>query len=189
MTAGAVAETWDQWTARIATELAGLDEDGWLTLTPGVPGSTDGSRTSTSYAANPLGRKGGWRTRRSSSKKGVERVPLADVFLQARRLGDTLTLECISDTEFEGLSDLSPHQQMGLVDLGWEQDGHGPDFHLTFPVRLCAGTDAGTASTPATPEPHASAHRAARLLRDSLERVLGATSPDEVVPRHSAGGA
>ena len=35
-----------------------------------------------------------------------------------------LALECISDTEFEGLSDLSTEQEQALVGLGWEQREH-----------------------------------------------------------------
>jgi hypothetical protein len=105
---------------------------------------------------------------------------VVDVFLQARLLEGVLALECIGDTEFEGLSDLSTEQEQALVALGWEQQGRQPAFERTYAID---GEDpaAGTSSETTT--------EAARLLRQSLERVLGAVSPADVVLRRSTKGS
>jgi hypothetical protein len=86
-----------------------------------------------------------------------------DVFVQARRLGSVIALECIADTEFEGLTDLTGEQQQALLALGWQVDDE-PDLSRTFPVGDLA---------------------AAQLLRASLEGVLGAGSPAEVDVRRA----
>ena len=106
---------------------------------------------------------------------------MADVFIQARRLEGVLALECISDTEFEGLSDLSAEQEQALLSLGWRQDGHEPALHRTY-AHASPGVD-GSDET-GDPDPGT---EAARLMRDSLEKVLGAPSPESVVLRRSAG--
>jgi hypothetical protein len=134
---------------------------------------------------------------------------MADVFLQARRVGGVLAVECISDTEFEGLSDLTREQEQALVALGWGQDGHEPAFHRTY-AHDSSGVE-GTDVTASRRDPRAdpedpgepgerghtgddatrtavvtgAATEAARLLRDSLEKVLGAPSPESVVLHRS----
>lgn len=155
MSAGALDETWEAWTARIAGDLAGLTDEDWMTFAVHVP-----SRASTTYAAErvPRGRRRG-RSRTSHAAR------LPDVFLQVRRLEGVLALECIGDTEFEGLTDLTTSQQSALVDLGWDRDGTEPEFSRTF----------------AGHEPAA----AAGLLRASLEGVLGARSPGDVDVRRA----
>ena len=184
MSAGAAAESWEQWTSRVAAELGDLTEGEWLTVTAATDASTGALGTaggSLPYAAGAPGRERRWSLRRSSSASSAHPAPVADVFFQARLLEGVLALECISDTEFEGLSDLSTAQEQALVALGWERDGHGPDFHLTYAL--------DTEHTEASPTPAAgegAATEAARLLRQSLEQVLGARSPADVVLRRSA---
>ena len=150
MTAGPLDETWAAWTARIAADLAALTDEDWLTFVVHVP-----SQASSTYAAQraPRGRRRG-RTRAAPPT----RVP--DVFCQVRRIAGVLALECIGDTEFEGLTDLTASQQAALAGLGWEREGTEPEFSRTFAV-----ADSG---------------EAARLLRSSLEQVLGARSPADV---------
>ncbi|HET7801582.1 MAG TPA: hypothetical protein VFL38_14255, partial [Humibacillus xanthopallidus] len=172
------AETWDQWTARIAAELTDLTEGEWLTITaapdgsagrsPGAAGSTRSTRSTGStgspgsprpYAAGAPARERRWPLRRSgSTAPDAEPGPVADVFLQARLVEGVLALECISDTEFEGLSDLSTDQEQALVALGWEQQGREPAFERTYALDV---------AEPAATE-------AASLLRRSLDEVLGA---------------
>jgi hypothetical protein len=223
---GVAPESWDQWTSRVAAELAGLAEGDWLTLTVaqgGVAGPTGGAGAADDtfpYAAGSAERERRWsmRRRRSSGQAGGDTVP--DVFLQARLLEGVLALECISDTEFEGLSDLTPEQEDALVALGWTQDDNAPAFHRTYPddswahpgadsdvdsqasvasvesdaterasTAEATGTDAriSTEGPDATGTATRHAQDAARLLRHSLERVLGARSPDDVVLRRSVG--
>jgi hypothetical protein len=155
MTAGPLDETWGAWTARIAVDIAALTEDDWLTLAVRVP-----SRASSTYAAGRTPR--GWRRGRARSAPPT-RVP--DVFCQVRRLEGVLALECIGDTEFEGLTDLTVSQQSALADLGWERDGAEPEFSRAF------GLDESAA--------------AAGLLRASLEGVFGAGSPADVDVRRA----
>jgi hypothetical protein len=69
-----------------------------------------------------------------------------------------LALECIADTQFEGLTDLTSDQQAALADLGWEREGRDPEFSRTF-------TDGAAA---------------ARLVHASLTEVLGAATPADV---------
>ncbi len=47
MSDGPLDETWEAWTARIAADLAALEEDDWLTFTVHVP-----SHASSAYAAD-----------------------------------------------------------------------------------------------------------------------------------------
>ena len=82
-----------------------------------------------------------------------------------RRLEGVLALECIGDAEFEGLTDLTQHQQETLLTLGWEREGNDPDFSATFAV--------------------AESDDAAELLAASLRGVLGAGSPPSVDVRRS----
>jgi len=78
--------------------------------------------------------------------------------VQARRLEGVLALECIGDTQFEGLTDLTSDQQAALADLGWEREGDEPEFS-----RALDG-----------------AAEAAGLLRASLAGVLGAATAADV---------
>jgi len=144
---GQLDETWGSWTARIAADLAALTDDDWLTFTVHVD-----SQASSTYAAEQAPRR--WR--RSARPAPHPRVP--DVFLQARVLEGVLALECIGDTEFEGLTDLSRDEQSTLAGLGWEREGPEPEFSRTF-------TDGATA---------------ARLVHASLTEVLGAATPADV---------
>ena len=148
-------ETWEAWTHRVAADLAALEDDEWVTFTVHVQ-----SQASSAYAAERTTR--GWR-RIFAPPGHPARVP--DVFVQARRLGDVVALECIADTEFEGLTDLTTAQQRALLELGWETDD--PGLSRTFAV-----------GDPA----------AAALLQASLETVLGADSPAEVDVRRPARG-
>ena len=147
---GYTDETWEAWTARIAAELTALTDVDWLTFTVHVD-----SAASTAYAAEQAPRR--WRRPFGSSPSGPA---ASDAFVQARLLEGVVALECIGDTEFEGLTDLSPEQQSALVSLGWEQDGDEPDYSRTF-----APDEAATA-----------ADLVARTLRD----VLGAEGPSRV---------
>lgn len=156
-------ETWEAWTTRVAADLAALDEEEWVTFTVHLQ-----SQASSRYAAEHDRSRSsphGWRrvfTPRVATPHGQPaRVP--DIFVQARRLGDVVALECIADTEFEGLTDLTREQQRALVELGWEADDD-PDLSRTFDL-----DDAG----------------AARLLRATLEGVLGAPTPAEVDVRRA----
>lgn len=183
MSGTTAAESWEQWASRVAAELADLADGEWLTVTaapaaaPGSQGSPDDSGP---YAAEPAERARRWSLRRGSPSTAGAPDAMADVFIQARRLDGVLALECISDTEFEGLSDLSAEQERALLALGWGQDGHEPAFHRTYP-HASPGVD----GTDVTGDP-GTATEAARLVRDSLEQVLGASSPDSVVLRRSA---
>ncbi|GAB2751030.1 hypothetical protein GCM10027039_05790 [Terrabacter koreensis] len=149
-------ETWEAWTARVAADLAALADEDWVTFTVHVQ-----SRASSAYAAKRApARHRGWRRTRPPADHPAH-VP--DVFVQARRLGSVIALECIADTEFEGLTDLTGEQQQALLALGWELDDE-PDLSRTFDVDGLA---------------------AAQLLRASLEGVLGAGSPAEVDVRRA----
>ena len=180
MSSATAAESWEQWASRVAAELADLADGEWLTVTAApaaAPGSQGSPQGSAPYAAEPADRARRWSLRRGSPSTAGARDAVADVFLQARRLDGVLALECISDTEFEGLSDLSAEQEQALLTLGWGQDGHEPGFHRTY-AHASPSTD-GTGDLGAATE-------AARLMRDSLETVLGAPSPESVVLRRSA---
>ncbi|WP_323096147.1 TY-Chap domain-containing protein [Intrasporangium sp. YIM S08009] len=147
----ALEETWEAWTARMATDLAALTEDDWMTFTVHVPSRASTEHTETHGTRAPRG----WR-RAGARSSGRPRVP--DVFVQVRRVGSVVALECIGDTEFEGLTDLTRDQQSALAELGWEREGPEPEFSRTF-------TDAAAA---------------ARLVRASLTEVLGAATPADV---------
>ena len=146
-------ETWEAWTTRVAADLEALDDDEWVTFSVHVGSRAAGGYAEGDHERTPRSRRG-WRRVLASDD---HRVP-PDAFLQARRLGEVVALECIADTEFEGLSDLTAAQQRALVELGWERDDE-PELSRTFAL-----------GDPA----------AARLLRASLEGVLGARSPAEV---------
>ncbi|NUR80944.1 MAG: hypothetical protein HOQ21_10925 [Dermatophilaceae bacterium] len=152
-------ETWEAWTARVAADLAALADDEWVTLTVHVQ-----SRASRTYAAeqdraHATGH--GWR--RVFSHPPTRPAAVPDVFVQARRLGDVVALECIADTEFEGLTDLTHAQHRALIELGWQADEF-PDLSRTFAADEAA---------------------AVQLLRASLEGVLGAGSPSDVDVRRA----
>ena len=149
-------ETWEAWTARVAADLAALDDDEWVTFSVHVQ-----SHASSAYAAEraPANHRG--RRRARSAAGDAPRVP--DVFVQARRLGEVVALECIADTEFEGLTDLTREQQRALVGLGWEVDDD-PDLSRTYALGDSA---------------------AAGLLRATLGGVLGAATPADVDVRRA----
>lgn len=84
----------------------------------------------------------------------------ADTFVQARVLEGVFALECIVDTQFEGVSDLSSAQQEALNRLGWHSEGDGPDLDRTFPA-----DESGAA---------------AELVAATFREVLGTDSPDQV---------
>ena len=143
-------ETWERWAQRVADDLVALDESDWLTFSVHVE-----STAAATYAAQQAPRK----RRRPFAPSASTPAP-ADVFVQARRLEGVLALECIADTEFEGLTDLSPQQQAAIVSLGWEQDGEDPDDSRTFAADAAA--------------------QAADLLSRTLRDVVGAASPSQV---------
>jgi hypothetical protein len=147
-------ETWEAWTTRVAADLEALDDDEWVTFTVHVQSRASGAYAEGAHERPPRSRRG-WR-RVLSPTNHPSRVP--EAFVQARRIADVVALECIADTEFEGLTDLTAAQQRALVELGWEPDDE-PELSRTFALG-----DPG----------------AARLLRASLEGVLGASSPAEV---------
>ncbi|MEO7130654.1 MAG: hypothetical protein ABIZ07_04690 [Dermatophilaceae bacterium] len=155
-------ESWESWSARLAGDLGALTEGGWLTATthltpaPAAPESTP-ERTPRTWR-RLLGR--------ASAETPEPECSVPEAFLQARLLEGVLALECIADTEFAGLSDLSDEQVARLVGLGWEQDGDQPDLSQTFAPTDSAG--------------------AAALLADSLREVLGAKTPSDVDLRRAA---
>jgi hypothetical protein len=103
---------------------------------------------------------GDWLTFTVRADSAPVGASVADVLVQARPLEGVLALECIADTEFEGLTDLTAAQQSALVELGWEQDADDPDYERTF-----------------VPD---EAVPAAELVAATLRDVLGAGTPDEV---------
>jgi len=148
-------ESWNSWTARLASELGSLGPDAWMTLAVHVD--------SAAAAAQDRDRtRKGWR-RALSPPPAVLRVP--DVFLQVRVLEGVLALECIGDAEFEGLTDLTDQQQESLMALGWVRDGGDPDFSTIFAVEQ--------------------AGEAAALLATTLRGTLGAPAPSAVDIRRS----
>lgn len=153
-------ESWEAWTGRLGADLAALAADDWMTFTVHVPSQASGAYAGTRAPRGwrPSGGRSGRRSAgRSGGGAGVHaRVP--DVLVQARRLEGVLALECIGDTEFEGLTDLSHEQQAALAGLGWEREGREPEFSRTF-------TDGAAA---------------ARLVHASLTGVLGAATPADV---------
>lgn len=151
-------ESWSSWQERLSDDLGRLAPGDWITL-------TTGARTP-APPATPTRPRSKWRRSRAADPETRPAPP--DVFLQARLLEDRLALECIGDTEWEGLTDLTAGQQRALVELGWEQDGAEPTFSITY--------------DPAD-EPW---REAAALLADSLRDVLGAASPSDLDLRRSA---
>ncbi len=155
-------ESWEAWVGRVARQLEALADHGFATFAapPAAPSEEHGG-------ANARRR---WRRGRPSRMPSTSRAstgaapPAAEVLLQARLLEGLLALECIGDTQFEGLSDLSAAQQGRLVTLGWEQDGHEPTFSKTYS--------------------RAESEAAADLLARSLREVLGADWPSQVDTRH-----
>jgi len=142
-------ESWAAWTHRIAGELAALGAGDWLTFTVHVE-----STASAAYAAQQAPKK--WRHPFSQS---ASTSPSADVFVQARLLEGVIAVECIADTEFEGLTELTAGQQAALRSLGWD-DGDEPDYARTF-----------------APE---DAEAAADLIAHTLSDVLRAENPSRV---------
>ncbi len=147
-------ETWQSWSRRLADELRALSDGGWLTLS--IQPARDAPPTDVPTR--------GWRRlRRRAGRMPPGRLPApSEAFVQVRLLEGRLALECIADTQFEGVSDLTDAQQRRLVDLGWEQDGREPSFSRTFePVEHYA-------------------EQAAGLLTATVRDVLGAPAPDAV---------
>ncbi|MEO7446946.1 MAG: hypothetical protein ABI336_01625 [Humibacillus sp.] len=159
------AESWTGWTTRIAADLNALDEGDWLTFVVRASAPSPSP-----YAAAPAPRR--WR-RRGDRTIAPTRVP--DVLMQARVIEGVLALECISDTEFEGLSDLTREDESALTALGWVRDGGGSELSRVF-----GGLTGGAGRGPG------SGREAAELLRSSLGDVLGARTPDDVDLRHGS---
>ncbi len=175
-------ESWEAWTTRIGAELAALTEEDWLTFTVLVRSSASREQAAGGRSGRSGG-SGGTKAWRQGVERPDRRPPVPDVFLQARRVGGVLALECIGDTEFEGITDLEPEQQDALTQLGWVRDGDDPQFSAAF--ERADDRDGEAAMT------------AARLLRASLVEVLGAgltvggrpetgRSPEPVAPHGSS---
>lgn len=151
-------ESWESWVGRIAADLAALTVGGFATYAAGA--------TAVSCCDSPPPTRGWWRRRRASRMPAASGpLPPSEVLLQAQVLEGVLALECIGDTEFEGLSHLSTGQQRRLVELGWDQDGRDPTFSQTYSLE-----ESGAA---------------ADLLARSLREVLGAARPSQVETRHA----
>ncbi|MCU1537587.1 MAG: hypothetical protein JWP82_1938 [Humibacillus sp.] len=171
-------ETWLSWATRITGELAHLGEGEGLTFTvrPGPP-------TPSTYAAERAPRR--WLRSGAAGSGSLGRpARVPDVLVQARVVEGVLALECISDTEFEGLSELTRADVATLVGLGWEGEGSGSELS-----RVLGGGWAGEGTSgagisgvagPGAVASEAAARKAAELLRASLAGVLGAASPDDV---------
>lgn len=148
---------------RVAAELAALAGGGFATYAV-LPDAR-----SSDHGGTPAPR--GWRRRKATRMRSAAGTsstavpPRSEVLLQARVLEAVLALECISDTEFEGLSDLSTGQQRQLLSLGWEQQDRDPTFSKTYWLDESAA--------------------AAELLARSLREVLGADRPSRVDARHA----
>ena len=131
-----LSESWEDWARHLAGILADLPEGDWVTVTPRVVSSAaapDGAHDATSARR---------RRRRSRSRSRTARTAHADVFVQARPLEGVIALECVGDTEFEGLSDLSTPQLEALVELGWQRYEQEPDLVATFaPEQSAAAAD------------------------------------------------
>lgn len=161
-------ESWDRWSARLADSLGELTEHGWLTATTHAPTATAATAAS---SATEVGRERTPRTWRRLLGRGSAATPepegvVPEAFLQARLLQGLIALECIADTEFEGLSDLTDDQVRRLVALGWERADDRPDLSSTFE--------------------RSETSAAAGLLTASLRDVLGAAAPTDVDLRRSA---
>ena len=158
-------ESWPGWTTRIAADLDALGEGDWLTFVVRASAPSPSP-----YAAAPAPRR--WR-RRGDRAVTPTRVP--DVLVQARVIEGVLALECITDTEFEGLSDLTREDESALTALGWVRDRGGSELSRVF--------GSPTEGAGHGPGP---GREAAELLCSSLGDVLGAGSPDDVDLRHGS---
>jgi hypothetical protein len=151
--AGVPEESWEGWTRRVAADLTDLVEGGWQTFTvhadAGAPAHD-----------RPAARRPGLFRRRPREQPSSP----ADVFVQVTRLEGVLALECVADTEFEGLTALSSHDVERLVSLGWQAVEGEPDLALVLPPD---GAD-----------------DAAALVAATLRDVLGAPTPSAVDRRH-----
>ncbi|GAA5019318.1 hypothetical protein GCM10023258_06860 [Terrabacter aeriphilus] len=153
-------ETWEAWTSRLGADLADLAADDWVTFSVRAP-----SPAPSPDAGSPAPRarrrfRGG---RRDDGAARASGAPVPDVFVQVRRLESVLALECIGDTQFEGLTDLTPTQQSALEALGWARAGDDPEFDVAL-------TDGDAA---------------AALVAESLRTVLGASAPADVDVRRA----
>lgn len=158
-------ESWEAWVGRVASELAALADEGFATYAarPNTRPHDGTDTTATIRKRWRLGRP--FRMPSTSGPSTASAPATAEVLLQVRLLEGWLALECIGDTEFEGLSDLSAAQQSQLVALGWEQDAQDPTFSKTY-SRGESGAAAG-------------------LIARSLREVLGADRPSQVDTRHA----
>lgn len=153
-------DSWESFSSRLAADLRELTDDSWITLatcTAPRPAESSASARPSRTWRRLLGRDS------SAAPDPVGDVP--EAFLQVRLLAGLIALECIADTEFEGLSDLSEDQVRQLVELGWELVDDGPDLSRTFAPE-------GTTE-------------AAALLAATLRDILGAASPTDVDLRRS----
>ncbi|GAA2740993.1 hypothetical protein GCM10009868_05320 [Terrabacter aerolatus] len=160
----ALEETWAAWTTRLGADLDALAGDDWMTFTVHV--ASQATQASGAYAGTraPRGwRRSGARSRARSGARSGARTRVPDVLVQARRLEGVIALECIGDTEFEGLTDLTHDEQSALSGLGWEREGREPEFSRTF-------TDGAAA---------------ARLVQASLTEEIGADTPADVDVRRA----
>jgi len=162
MTPDWLEETWEGWTARIAAELGALADDDWMTFAVHVPSKASGTDAAEAAKAAAPGRR-----RRRAASTAPRGSAVREVLLQVRRLEGMLALECVGDTEFEGLTELSGAQQQSLSQLGWELGSGRAEEPPTF-SRIFDDPE-GVA-----------AEEAARLLGSSLAEVLGASDPGEV---------
>jgi hypothetical protein len=153
------AESWPAWTTRVAADLAALTEGDWLTFAVRVDESAPSPDV-----ARPTRRR--WRPR---GVRPVTQPRVPEALVQVRLVEGVLALECISDTEFEGVSDLSRADEAALAALGWGRDGAGSELSRVF----------------GGPPAEGPAQEAAGLLRETLGGVLGAASPDDVVVRRA----
>jgi hypothetical protein len=155
MTAPAQTDSeWEGWQERLRDELSGLGDGDAVTLTirPLTPAPAPAP-----IASRPRRRR----------RTGTTRTPPPDVFVQARLVAGRLALECIGDTEWEGVTDLTAAQQRGLAALGWERDPADPTFTRTYDPDAVPWSEAAV------------------LLVASLRDVLGVGAPGDVELRRA----
>lgn len=149
------SESWQQWAARVAEEVAALPPEGGLRLTVTSPSAGV-------VAEQAREHRRGWR-RVLAAPEPPPAVP--DACIQVSRVDGMVVLGCIADTEFEGVTDLSVAQVGALQDIGWERDGDTLTFVAVF-------------TTDEMPD-------AAELLSATLRGPLGAGSADRVETRRT----
>lgn len=147
-------ESWDHWTRHTEQVLSALGGEGWVAFSVRVP-----SRAQVREQAREARR--GWKRVLAAPPAPA---PVPEVYLQARVMQGLLAVECIADTEFEGLSTLTGAQHDTLTTFGWEQVPGEVDLSATFALN--------------------EVRDAAELLSASLRGPLGAGSPADVQTRH-----